>query len=287
MRHLLPFVAALLLVSNSADAQTTKSEAVATEKNGNSNKPAATKQRAVSFFLEEITPAKTPRKPEKKSQKNGGKQVQAKAAPQSSLKKKIAQQQPISSHFQQAIVFQSMGLAEHAITEYRDALKDDPKFASTYNNLAQCLINRNADGDKEEALKLLNEASKLEPDNIGTLHALGLLKERDKDYTGAEAAYNKVLKVQPLNMSAIKNLSEMYFNLGKKEKAREVLVEAIRQHSLIHNISSNAPNNQPDQQASILKEALANLDKPVVKEDDKSTKTEASNTSTPAKTAAK
>ncbi len=266
MRHLLPLVAALSLVSNAADAQTPNSGAASAVKSSDSTKAIpATKNRPASFFLEEITPPKpaaVSKTVNKSSKKVSNKKV---AEASSNLKKKIAQQSPISSHFQQGIIFQSMNMGEHAITEYRDALKDDPKFASTYNNLAQCLINRNAEGDKEEALKLLTEANKLEPDNLGTIHALGVIKERDKDYSGAEAAFTKVLKNQPLNISAIKNLSELYFNQGQKEKAREVLVEAIRQYSAIQ--TTHGSTNL-DQQAAILKQALANLDKPPAKPDE-------------------
>ncbi|MBX9666126.1 MAG: tetratricopeptide repeat protein [Candidatus Obscuribacterales bacterium] len=284
MRHLLPIVAALLLVSNAADAQTPNSEAATAAKASDSTKAVPkTKNRPASFFLEEITPPKPAAAVSKTAKKSPKKVSNRKVAEApSDLKKKIAQQSPISSHFQQGIIFQSMNMGEHAITEYRDALKDDPKFASTYNNLAQCLINRNAEGDKEEALKLLTEANKLEPENLGTVHALGVLKERDKDYAGAEAAFTKVLKNQPLNISAIKNLSELYFNQGQKEKAREVLVEAIRQYSAIQ--STHGSTNL-DQQAAILKQALANLDKPPAKTDE--TKSAAPTKAAPQQTAAK
>ena len=223
------------------------------------NKPA-------SFFLEEITtPAKAsaavkpgakpktktsaPAKSAASSLKNAKGAVAATPA-KSSLQEKIDKQEKVSSHFQQGLVMQSMGMNDYAINEYRDALKENPKFISTYNNMAQCLINRGKDEDKVEALKLLTEAQKLEPTNIGTIHALAILKESNKDIAGAESLYKKILAVQPLNMRVIQNLSEMYWRGGDKGKAKEVLVTALG-------------HNPPAQQKAIFEEALKNLDKPI------------------------
>lgn len=221
------------------------------------NKPA-------SFFLEEITaPTKVTTPVAKPTAKSKTKTAAKTSAPvknakgavaatpaKPSLQEKIDKQDKVSSHFQQGLVMQSMGMNDYAITEYRDALKEDAKFISTYNNLAQCLINRGKEEDKAEALKLLTEAQKLEPNNVGTTHALAILKESNKDIAGAEALYKKILAIQPLNMRVIQNLSEMHWRAGDKGKAKEVLVSALG-------------HNPPPQQKAIFEEALKNLDKPI------------------------
>jgi tetratricopeptide (TPR) repeat protein len=261
MRFLLPMAAASVLA-------TTSGQALA--ENGSNAKPVVTTSnekvvpnKPASFFLEEITTPEKANSQSKKQTKSAkkvtektaakGKDSKAAATPtatKSSLQDKIDKQAKVSSHFQQGLVMQSMGMNEYAITEYRDALKEDDKFISTYNNLAQCLVNRGKDEDKAEALKLLTEAQKIEPNNIGTLHALAVLKESNKDSAGAEQMYKKVLVIQPLNMRAIQNLSEMYWRAGDKGKAREVIVNALKE-------------NPPAQQKEIFDAALKNLDKPL------------------------
>ncbi|MBX3073579.1 hypothetical protein KF913_06620 [Candidatus Obscuribacterales bacterium] len=261
MRFLLPMAAASLLA-------TTTGQALA--ENGTPAKPVVTTSnekvvpnKSANFFLEEITTPektaasnkKTTKSAKKASEKTAPKGKDSKTAPaattaKSSLQDKIDKQGKVSSHFQQGLVMQSMGMNEYAIAEYRDALKEDNKFISTYNNLAQCLVNRGKDEDKAEALKLLTEAQKIEPNNVGTLHALAVLKESNKDSAGAEEMYKKVLAIQPLNMRAIQNLSEMHWRAGDKAKAREVIVSALKQ-------------NPPSQQREIFEQAIKNLDKPI------------------------
>jgi tetratricopeptide (TPR) repeat protein len=156
--------------------------------------------------------------------------------------------QKIPKHFQEALVFQSMGVIEQAIAAYKLALKDDPTFVSTYNNLAQCYIDRGGRSDRDEAKKLVDEALKLSPDNLGTLHASALIADHDKQYEVAEKAYKRILEVQPLNFRAIQNLSELYYyKLGKPAKAKELLKATLKQ-------------NPPDQEKKVFVEALRNLD---------------------------
>lgn len=256
MRFMLPFLSACILVPVNSALAADNSAATTVP----AAPPANGRKVDASYFLEEITPqappaAKAPAKPASKNAKGAKPQPAGKPAAaaagapaKSGLLNNLEKQAP-SSHFQQGLVMQSMGLNAHAITEYYDALKEDPKFISTYNNLAQCLVNRNDEGDLQEALKLLNQAAKIEPNNVGTRHALAVLKERNKDNNGAIDEYKKILEMQPLNMRAIANLSELYYRIGDKEKAREVIQTAIKL-------------KPPEQQLSIFKEALVNLDKP-------------------------
>jgi len=261
MRFLLPMAAASLLATTTGQALAengTPAKPIVTTSNEKviPNKPA-------NFFLEEITvpekaaaaTKKAIKSPPKASEKKATKGKDSKLTPaptvvKSSLQDKIDKQGKVSSHFQQGLVMQSMGMNEYAIAEYRDALKEDNKFISTYNNLAQCLVNRGKDEDKAEALKLLTEAQKIEPNNVGSLHALAVLKEANKDIAGAEQMYKRVLSIQPLNMRAIQNLSEMYWRGGDKGKAREVIVNALKE-------------NPPAQQKEVFEGALKNLDKPI------------------------
>ncbi len=163
---------------------------------------------------------------------------------------KLSDKQKNPEHFDTAFMLQSQNIINMAIPEYRDALKADPKFVSTYNNLAQCLWDRNEnDGkDREEARVLLKKAIELEPKNVGTMHVMALIKDADKDPKGAEELYRKILRVQPINFRAVQNLSEMMFRQGRKEDAKKVITTALA-------------SSPPDTDVAIYKQALANLEK--------------------------
>jgi len=163
---------------------------------------------------------------------------------------KLSDKQKNPAHFDTAFMLQSQNIINMAIPEYRDALKADPKFVSTYNNLAQCLWDRNEkDGkDREEARSLLQKALELEPKNVGTMHVMALIKDVDKDPKGAEELYRKILRVQPINFRAVQNLSEMMFRQGRKEDAKKVINTALA-------------SSPPETDVAIYKQALANLEK--------------------------
>ncbi len=160
---------------------------------------------------------------------------------------KRAEKQKNPAHFDIAFMLQTQNIINMAIPEYRDALKADPKFVSTYNNLAQCLWDRNDGKDREEARGLLNKALELEPKNIGTMHVLALIRETDKDTKGAEELYRKILSNQPLNRQAVQNLSELCFRTGRKDEAKKVISTALA-------------NSPPEPDVMFYKQALANLD---------------------------
>lgn len=173
-----------------------------------------------------------------------------KAPKEKSELQKLADKQKNPAHFDNAFMLQSQNMTSMAIPEYRDALAADPKFVSTYNNLAQCLWDRNAnDGkDREEARELLKKALELEPKNVGTMHVMALIKDADKDPKGAEELYRKILRVQPINFRAVQNLSEMMFRQGRKEDAKKVINTALA-------------SSPPDTDVAVYKQALANLEK--------------------------
>lgn len=156
--------------------------------------------------------------------------------------------QKIPNHFQEGLIYQSMGVNEQAIGAYRQALKDDPLYVSTYNNLAQCYLDRGRKGDRDEARKLVDEALRLLPSNVGSLHVIALLACQDEKFEDAEKAYKQVLEIQPLNFRAVQNLSELYYyKLGQPQKAKHLLKATLKQ-------------NPPEKEKEVFAEALKNLD---------------------------
>lgn len=161
---------------------------------------------------------------------------------------KLSDKQKNPPHFDNAFMLQTQNMLNMAIPEYRDALKADPKFVSTYNNLAQCLWARNAEKDREEARALLNKALALEPKNVGTMYFLAVVKEEDKDPKAAEILYRKILSVQPLNIRTVGNLSELLYRTGRKDEAKKVINTALA-------------SQPPEPDVAVYKQALANLEK--------------------------
>jgi tetratricopeptide (TPR) repeat protein len=156
--------------------------------------------------------------------------------------------QKIPQHFQEGLVYQSMGVLEQAIANYKRALKDDPTYVSTYNNLAQCYVDRGGRSDREEAKRLVGEALKISPENVGSLHANALIACQEEKFEDAVKAYKKILAIQPLNFRAVQNLSELYYyKLDQPAKAKQLLKATLKQ-------------NPPDQEKKVFAEALQNLD---------------------------
>lgn len=156
--------------------------------------------------------------------------------------------QKVPPHFKMALMFQSMGGYDQAIGHYREAMKADPKFVSTYNNLAQCLISRGHDGDLEEAEQLLGKVLALDSKNAGSLFVVATLREAQKNFPSAIAAYKAILSTQPLNFQAVQNLSELYFRQGDKAAAKNVIEVVLKNHP-------------PEAHKKIYEQALANLEK--------------------------
>lgn len=159
--------------------------------------------------------------------------------------------QKIPQSFQEGLIYQSMGVNDQAIGYYKQALKNDPSYVSTYNNLAQCYLDRGSKGDRDEARKLVDQALKISNKNVGTLHVIALLACQDEKFQDAEVAYKKILEIQPLNFRAVQNLSELYYyKLGKPQKAKQLLKTALKQ----------SPQDKDNKEREVFVEALRNLD---------------------------
>lgn len=80
-----------------------------------------------------------------------------------------------------------------------------------------------ADGNIKNAIKLVEAALTLQPDNPVAFFQLGILKysEREKDYKGASEAFEKAVALNTAYSNARYFLGLSYFNLGKREAAIE------------------------------------------------------------------
>jgi Flp pilus assembly protein TadD len=112
---------------------------------------------------------------------------------------------------------------------------DDLWITSLYLN------NRGADelrlGRPDLALTLFDDAVRLAPDFAGAWGNLGVARRRAGNVTGAFAAYEEALLVDPDNPTVLSNLAALYSSLGKEREAHQALsiasISDASPHSLL------------------------------------------------------
>ncbi len=114
---------------------------------------------------------------------------------------------------------------DEAIKDYKQALEFDPLYQDAKKNLA--ITYRDAGkyyGEKKNdlinALKYLNEAYKMSPEDYETVRLLGVAYAVSGDFNKAILYFTKAIKLEPDNAGAYKNLGNAYFNSGNPEKGR-------------------------------------------------------------------
>jgi tetratricopeptide (TPR) repeat protein len=81
-------------------------------------------------------------------------------------------------------------------------------------------------GQKEKALEELISASKAHPYHIQVLDNLATCYELLADHTNAIKYYNQVIEISPHFENSLRNLSVIYYNMGKYEEALAVCSQA-------------------------------------------------------------
>jgi len=130
----------------------------------------------------------------------------------------------LSPNFRRAVVAELEGAPEQAIALYERAIKDDPKFVSSYNNLAQCLAARGKAGDRARAGYLLEQAEKISPQNpaTGIANSLAFSKYDDRIIELSDAS----LMDSTPDPGIIRSLSEAHLRLSDPRRAFQILWDA-------------------------------------------------------------
>jgi Flp pilus assembly protein TadD len=140
-----------------------------------------------------------------------------------------------------AVYQQAAQVTFYDFDQYRDrrptAVRplDDLWIAALYLN------NRGSDelrvGRPDLALALFEDAVRLAPDFAGAWGNLGVARRRGGNISGAFAAYEQALTVDPDNPTVLSNLAALYSSLGKEREARQALsvasVTDASPHSLL------------------------------------------------------
>ncbi len=135
----------------------------------------------------------TPTKPVSRPVDDGGKptaQVPDKGDPQARFNAALAQ-----------FKAKQIQEAEQAFTELT---KDFPQYSGPWTNLGIIYANSNR---KPLALVAFNKAAVANQDNAAAWNWIGILSREQRDYARAQAAYERVLKLQPDNALAHFNLA--------------------------------------------------------------------------------
>ncbi|MBU0487043.1 MAG: hypothetical protein KKA07_07740 [Bacteroidetes bacterium] len=99
------------------------------------------------------------------------------------------------------------------LTVYRNAAKVYPKDWRGYNNAAYCLL---AQGNNDEAAKLLEQANTLAPNTGIILNNLGVIAKRKKDYESAKSYFESA---QQYGINTSFNMAALYIIEGDYNKA--------------------------------------------------------------------
>jgi tetratricopeptide (TPR) repeat protein len=122
------------------------------------------------------------------------------------------------------------GEADLAEEAYRQSLNLDPLFEQTYLLLSDLLDNQNRLG---EGAELLTDGVRLFEEERGAASTvqlnnyLGVTLSRMGDITGAIGSMQRILDVQPTNMTALRNLALLQRDQGSLSDAAQTIEQAI------------------------------------------------------------
>jgi tetratricopeptide (TPR) repeat protein len=111
-----------------------------------------------------------------------------------------------------------LGKVARAFEEAHAAVKDHPNNLALLVQLATMEVEMGA--SFPDYGKTLQAALKLKPDHLPALYLLGRKAQLEGDYKDAEAAFRKVLKVEPKNAKAHGQLGMALYHLGKEADAQ-------------------------------------------------------------------
>lgn len=117
----------------------------------------------------------------------------------------------------------NFGEAEKLLKRAHEIEPDDPEV--NYN-LGMLYARQ---GQSQSALQYLERAVSLRPDYPDALNNLGVLLVQVKRYPDAEQEFRTCIQVAPNFDQAYLNLARLYVLMNDKEKARDVLLELLRQ----------------------------------------------------------
>jgi tetratricopeptide (TPR) repeat protein len=134
-------------------------------------------------------------------------------------------QNPWSGWLKLAQAYQNMKATDQAIMAYREAIKLKPDDIKSYYSLGQLLSATGQYAEAEAAFKKLIEINPR--DAVTYYNQIIQMYDRAGDYEKAVEAAKKIVEINPKNEVAVYNLAIMYFKLNKFEEAVKALNDCL------------------------------------------------------------
>ena len=143
------------------------------------------------------------------------------AASEADLRKKL-EQQPASADilYRLALVLRLEHKYRESLDLYTRAAGLEKPDAGELHSVAMDYVQLN---DYDDAIRWLRVALGLDPSNVDVLYSLGRCFYTESDLLKAEAAFTRVLQLQPDHLKAEENLGLTYNNENKPELAEKAL----------------------------------------------------------------
>ncbi len=109
---------------------------------------------------------------------------------------------------------------DEALTHYENALSEDPSNAVYLNNFAYKLAVHNVHLD--EALKAIQSADRISPDQPNFLDTYAWILFRKSDYSEALVKIKKAFSLSPKSAVIAEHYGDILFKLGEKDEAKEL-----------------------------------------------------------------
>jgi tetratricopeptide (TPR) repeat protein len=117
----------------------------------------------------------------------------------------------------------------HAVTEFSQAIKENPRLPGAHYLLAVALLATNGDeSHQEEAETELKKELVISPTDSMTYAALGKIAANRTNYPEAEGYLRKAILLAPQSPDAYLYLGQMYYNTNRSAEAETALRECIR-----------------------------------------------------------
>jgi tetratricopeptide (TPR) repeat protein len=129
------------------------------------------------------------------------------------------------AHYCLGVVYEKQGKTELAITEYREALRDDSDDPRNHATLASLLINQ---GNTVEAIGHLEEAIRLNPRLAQGHYNMGVAMSRIGRIDEAIREYYETLKIEPDNAKCLNNLGALLAQQGMLDEAVRYFSRAVQ-----------------------------------------------------------
>jgi len=121
----------------------------------------------------------------------------------------------------------------HAITNFRNALKLDPRHRVAYADMAQTLVEMNREND---AIKVITQALKVNPkspETIFLLASLIMLRGSESHWVSANEQFATALQARPDMIAAVYNSAMCQYLLGFRESAADLFQVVVQQDPAI------------------------------------------------------